>query len=449
MHRCSWGIALALAFGLAANASAQIPMPEMLQRMMPSSQPEETLQRVVIVSRHGVRAPIVSLVERSSWASDPWPTWSEPDGNLTARGTLLAEQMGRYYRQYMNQQAAMPAEGCPARGSVFVYADTPERTRGTAKALIEGMAGANCGITFRTHGDVKVDSLFHPLEAGVCKLDPLSAQARVIERVAGNLNNATRDFKSQFETLQSALGCCKPTLCTAFGKGEKCTLTDLPTVMSPRVDGSGIDLLGALAIGSSAAELLLLEYADGKPQPEVGWGRVTNAQMQQAFRLHTEAYDLMQRTPYLAKKRGSALLWRVAQVVTSARSLGFGLADPAARDAKFVAYVGHDTNISNLAGMLDTSWLQPGYQRNQTPPAGALMFEVKEGTDKKLRVYASYVAQSLEQMRTLAPLTLEAPPVKTPLRLPGCSASTPGGIACTLEEFAVAVRNVVDRECVE
>ena len=110
MHRCSWGIALALAFGLAANASAQIPMPEMLQRMMPSSQPEETLQRVVIVSRHGVRAPIVSLVERSSWASDPWPTWSEPDGNLTARGTLLAEQMGRYYRQYMNQQAAMPAE---------------------------------------------------------------------------------------------------------------------------------------------------------------------------------------------------------------------------------------------------------------------------------------------------------------------------------------------------
>jgi 4-phytase/acid phosphatase len=446
MHRCSRVVAFALLVGLAAGARAQ--MPEMLQRMMPSSQGEETLQKVVIVSRHGVRAPIVSLAERTSWASDPWPTWSEPDGDLTARGALLAVQMGRYYRQYLNQQAAMPTEGCPARGSVFVYADTPERTKRTAQALIEGLAGANCGITLRTRGDVKVDALFHPLESGVCKLDPLAAQARVIERVAGNLNNATRDFRTQFEALQSVLGCCKPALCTAFGKGEKCTLTDLPTVMSPRVDGSGIDLLGALAIGSSAAELLLLEYADGKPQPEVGWGRVTNAQMQQTFRLHTEAYDLMQRTPYLAKKRGSALLSRVAQVVTSARSLGFGLADPAARDAQFVAYVGHDTNLFNLAGMLDTSWLQPGYQRNQTPPAGALMFEVKEGGDKKLRVYTSYVAQSLEQMRTLAPLTLEAPPVKTPLRLPGCSASTPG-FACTLEEFAVAVRNVVDRECVE
>jgi 4-phytase/acid phosphatase len=438
---------LALVLGLAANASAQMQMPEMLQRMLPSSQPEETLQKVVIVSRHGVRAPIVSLVERSAWASDPWPAWNEPDGDLTARGALLAVQMGRYYRQYLNQQAATPAEGCPALGSAFVYADTPERTKRTAQALVEGLAGANCGIAVRTRGDVKVDALFHPLEAGVCKLDPLTAQARVIERVAGNLNNATRDFKSQFDTLQTALGCCKPTLCTAFGKGEKCTLSELPTAMSPRVDGSGIDLLGALAIGSSAAELLLLEYADGRP--DVAWGRATSVQMLQAFRVHTEAYDLMQRTPYLARKRGSALLWRVAQVVTSARSLGFGLADPAARDAKFVAYVGHDTNIFNLAGMLDTSWLQPGYQRNQTPPTGALMFEVKEGTDKKLRVYASYVAQSLEQMRTLAPLTLEAPPVKTPLRLPGCSASTPGGMACTLEEFAVAVRNVVDRECVE
>lgn len=444
MHRVSWGVALALVLGLAAEASAQ--MPEMLQRLMPSTQGEETLQKVVIVSRHGVRAPIMSLAERTSWARDPWPTWSEPDGDLTARGAQLAAQMGRYYRQYLNAQGAMPAEGCPARGSVFVYADTPERTKRTAQALIDGLADASCGITFRTRGDVKVDALFHPLEAGVCKLDPLVAQARVIERVAGNLNNASRDFKSQFDTLQSTLGCCKPTLCTAFGRGEKCTLPELPTVMSPRVDGSGIDLLGALAIGSSAAELLLLEYADGKP--DVAWGRATKVQMLQTFRLHTEAYDLMQRTPYLARKRGSALLWRVAQVVTSARSLGFGLADPATRDAKFVAYVGHDTNLFNLAGMLDTSWLQPGYQRNQTPPAGALVFEVKEGGDKKLRVYTSYVAQSLEQMRTLAPLTLEAPPVKTPLRLPGCSASTPG-FPCTLEEFAVATRNVIDRECVE
>ena len=139
---------------------------------------------------------------------------------------------------------------------------------------------------------------------------------------------------------------------------------------------------------------------------------------------------------------------RVAAAVTSGRSSGFGAADPAVRDAKFVAYVGHDTNIANLAGILDVTWTQAGYQRNQTPPAGALVFEVRVGPDKKQRVYTSYVAQSLEQMRKATPLTLEAPPLKTPLRLRGCSATTPG-FPCLIEEFAVVVRNALDRDCVD
>ena len=84
-----------------------------------------------------------------------------------------------------------------------------------------------------------------------------------------------------------------------------------------------------------------------------------------------------------------------------------------ARDAKFVAYVGHDTNIANLAGIMDVTWTQAGYQRNQTPPAGALVFEVRLGPDKKQRVYTSYLAQSPEQMRKAVPLTLELPPAES------------------------------------
>jgi hypothetical protein len=51
-------------------------------------------------------------------------------------------------------------------------------------------------------------------------------------------------------------------------------------------------------------------------------------------------------------------------------------------------------------------------------------------------------------MRKLSPLTLEAPPLKTPLRLRGCSANTPG-FPCLIDEFAVVVRNALDRDCVE
>ena len=412
-----------------------------------AAQADGVLQKIVIVSRHGVRTAIPAAAELATWSAQPWSGWSEPPGYLTARGAQLATLMGGYYRQYAAAQALFPAEGCPPAGSVYFYADVVERTKMTAQSLLEGLA-PGCNLTYRTKGDVKIDGLFHPLDAGVCKIDPMTAQTRILERAGGNLNGMTRDLKSSFDSLQAVLDCCKPSLCTAFGKGEQCKLADLPTALSPHADGSGIGIIGALAIASTASELLLLEYADGKPAAEVGWGRVTPAQMQQTFRLHTEQFSLTERTPYLARRMGSSLLSRVAQAVTSSRSLGFGVPEPTVRDAKFVAFVGHDTNIFNLAGMMDTTWLQPGYVRNQTPPAGALMFEVREGADKKLRVYTSYVAQSLEQMRNVAPLTLEAPPVKSPLRLPGCSAATPG-FPCAIEEFAVAMRNSLDRDCVQ
>jgi hypothetical protein len=74
-------------------------------------------------------------------------------------------------------------------------------------------------------------------------------------------------------------------------------------------------------------------------------------------------------------------------------------------------FVGHDTNIANMAGMLGLSWLIPGYQRDDTPPGGALVFELWRASatgDHTVRTY--YMAQTLEQMRKALPVTLNAPP---------------------------------------
>lgn len=412
------------------------------------AQGDDVLVKLVVVSRHGVRTPLPPSTELATWAAQPWPDWNQPAGALTPRGAQLASLMGRYYRLFASEAGAITAAGCPAAGTAYVYADNVERTQATAQALLDGFA-PNCALVYRTRAQKSPDPLFHPLETGVCRVDPLTAQTKVLERAGGDLNTLARDMKAPFDTLQSALQCCAPALCTAFGRGDKCTLAELPTALSPGVDGAGLGMIGSLAIASSAAELFLLEYADNLPLSDVAWGRVTPAQMRDTWRLHTLQYDLMQRTPYLARRMGSALLHKVGAAVTSARQLGFGVPDPAVRDAKFVAYVGHDTNIWNLAGILDVSWLQPPYQRNQTPPAGALVFEVREAAaDKKLRVYASYIAQSPDQMRNATPLSAESLPLRTALRVPGCSTAAPG-FPCAIEEFAVALRNVIDRDCVE
>ena len=408
---------------------------------------DEVLQKVVIVSRHGVVAPTISPAELDSWSSRPWPAWNEPMGNLTARGAQLAKLLGQFHRGYLVAEQMLPEQGCPPRGTVYVHADLDERTRATAQALIDGLA-PGCGIAYRSKPDAAIDGIFHPVAAGVCQIDAMAAQTGILQRVAGDLNSVPRDFKAPFDALQAGMDCCKPALCVAFGRPEGCKLAELPTVLSPLPNGKGIDLLGALGIASTATEIMLLQYAEGMDASQVAWGRLNPTQMLQAFRLHTEAFDLMERTPYLARRQGSALLMRAAVAVTSGHSSGLGAVESAVRDAKIIAYVGHDTNIANLAGIMDVTWTQTGYQRNQTPPGGALVFEVRLGADKKQRVYSSYVAQSLEQMRKMTPLTLEVPPLKTPLRLRGCSANTPG-FPCLIDEFAVVIRNALDRDCVE
>ena len=109
-------------------------------------------------------------------------------------------------------------------------------------------------------------------------------------------------------------------------------------------------------------------------------------------------------------------------------------------------FVGHDTNIANLSGMLDATWLLPGYEANETPPTGALVFEVRASGAGPL-VYLSYVAQTPDQMRNVTHLTLAAPPLRQPIRIAACS-SDAAGFPCTLESFGKAVAAALEPECI-
>ena len=434
---------------LASTAPSALAAP----RTTPAA--DGTLVKVVVLSRHGVRSPIPSQSELDAWTASPWPIWDCDGkvcdrGQLTPRGRMLAEQMGTYYRGYLAE--LIPADQCPDAREVFVWADVTERTRETGLALLRGFRPPSCNLAqyFHTaHG--AHDRIFHPVRGGDerCKLDPARAERDMTARAGGSLSHVARRLHNELTTAQSALRCCQPSLCqAAWNKTcrqpppapKACTLTDrLPSclVRHPETGpATQVTLGGALRMASTFAELLLLEYANGFAQSEVGWGRITRAQMTQVFRLHTTAFALEQRTPYVAALQGSMLLRKILLALKDEADDSAGSA-PAG--AKLVAYVGHDTNIANVAGMLSLSWRQPGYQRNQTPPAGALIFELRQ-TDEEVRtVYAYYVAQSLDDMRNASGTA----PVRTRVRIPGCGSGT----ACSLDNFAKLVERALDPDC--
>src|SRR5208283_5751766 len=158
------------------------------------------------------------------------------------------------------------------------------------------------------------------------------------------------------------------------------------------------------ATGSTLSEDFLLEYANGLTGADLGWGRLTKENLFSVLELHRVYTDLMRRTPALARIHGSNLLAHVlcsmGQAV-SGKPVSGALGN--AGDALLVL-TGHDTNLSNISGMLGLSWHLPGYQPDDTPPGGALIFSLwqQPGTAHYF-VRTQYLAQTLQQMRSAAP----------------------------------------------
>jgi 4-phytase/acid phosphatase len=407
-----------------------------------ASAADDELLSAVVVSRHGVRSPTATQPPLATIAADPWPSWSVPPGYLTQRGAELARLLGGYYRESYVAQGLLPAQGCPRPGDVFAWADVDQRTRATAEALLKGMF-PDCGLTPGHRTDAKIDPLFHPTRAGTCRIDPAQAREAVLDRVGGNFTIITAAHRSELAAMQSVLKCCAPAVCRASGATAPCTLGELSNAIAGSHDR--VRLAGPIAIGSTASEVFLLEYAQGLPENQVAWGRASTPQaMRPLWRLHTLQFDLMQRTPYLAARQGSALVQRI--LATMRRSIN-GRADvsqPAG--AKLTLLVGHDTNLANIGGMLGIHWSLPSYLPDQTPPAGALHFELLRSRQTGIHgVRVRFISQTPEQMRQTAPLDRAHPPEQAIASIEGCATSAGG--TCPWTAFEALARKAIDHAC--
>jgi 4-phytase/acid phosphatase len=325
----------------------------------------EELKFVVIVTRHGVRPPTVSNDQIDPYSAEPWPKWDVPPGYLTAHGRALMKLFGAYDRAQFARAGLFTPSGCADAEHVYFWADTDERTIETGRALAEGML-PGCTVQVHSAPVGTRDPLFNPVAAGVGHADPDLAAAAVSGRIGGHPEALLTAYRPAFETMQQVL---------AAGKAVKQSLLELPVSLGPAKGGLA-EMRGPLATAVSLAEDFLLEYTNGMQGDDLGWGRLTESNLREMMMLHTAYTDLMWRAPQIGRTLASNLLSAVAKAMEQAVA---GKAVPGAIGRpgdRMVVIVGHDANLSNIAGTLDLAWLLPGYQPNDTPPGGALVFEL-------------------------------------------------------------------------
>lgn len=383
------------------------------------------LVRVVVVTRHGVRPPTQSNADLAKYADKAWPDWPVAPGELTPHGGETVRLMGVTLRETYRAHGLLPRTGCAGAGQVTVWADgTDQRTREsgriTAKALQPG-----CGVAAPFANTLPRDPIFGGSDAGACHLDQDKLHA-AMAAAAADPSVVGIQVGPALEKLQAIFA---PNACKG---GAGYCFSNAGSGASGPMAGSVLPATGGLT------EDLLLEYADGKPMSDVGFGRASAADIAAVMPLHERAFGQIRANSYVSAARGAPMARVILAALAGKPAAGGPQSGP---DLKLMALSGHDTNLVLMAGVFGLAWTLPG-EPDSTAPATALAFELwSDGARQYVRPVVFF--ETMEQLRTLQPARAQA----LPLNFKDCGAGPKG--SCPLETITHRVEALLPPGCGE
>ncbi|MDE7548385.1 phosphoanhydride phosphohydrolase [Acetobacter fabarum] len=356
---------------------------------LPSTQRGAMLERVVLLTRHGIRSPTKPPRTLQAQTGHAWAQWPVAPGDLTEHGRQALAQMVVLVRQYYTQAGLLQSGGCPTSASIAIWADAKDhRTRESGGIWADQLAPP-CGLRANALPDGQEDPIFAGLPA------PLSAQEQsaITQEFSQRAHTQPPGVAASMTTLQGVLA---PTACAT--NTPHCLRASKTTLVWKK---GRPHLAGGIATGGTAAENLLLEYAQGMPaQAEPFGGRDPAPLIGQVFPLHTEESWLVRRLPTLAAHKGAPMAAAVQNTLAGKPVDGI---PTVTEQTKLLVLAGHDTNLDALATLYGLDWSFAD-QPDPTAPDTTLAFELWR-TAHGPYIVVRLFHQGLEALRTLAPPT--------------------------------------------
>ena len=298
----------------------------------------------------------------------------------TSRRTVvtLMTLFGSYYRMYFADAGLLHSTGCQDAGHVHILADAESRTLETGNALAAGMM-PGCGIRIQDRQAMEKIRFLVRLAAGIGKPDRALAAASISGRIGANPDALTKFTDPNSRRCVSYSSVAPPrTPCPAEEKPGKRSVLKQPSSL----EASKGDHCGRPARPTQNRVDAFGRFPARVPEwdgwQNLGWGRLDAGKLMEVMRLHAAYADLARQTPYVARVQGSNLLSHILRSMEQAAKGSAVTGSLGESGDRVLVIVGHDTNISNIAGMLGIDWLLDGYQPDDTPPGSALVFELWE-----------------------------------------------------------------------
>lgn len=363
------------------------------------------LEKVVILSRHGIRTALQNTLEFIDQATPyQWPKWDHPYGYLTTRGGALEVYFGHYLSQWLEKHNIKITNNSH---DLFVYANSLQRTVATAQFIVAG-AYAGCDITINHKYPIeRMDPIFDP------SLEEDSAQFK--QAVLRDIEQADK-AQSIFKNLAPAYQILSDILDykqSELYKQYQCELADIPLELYFKKNEEPA-LLGALAVGISVVDSFLLQYYSAFPKNQIAWGKIDSLeQWQQIVQIRNQYINLICHTKTLATRAAAKLINMIDELMQQQYTVNL--------------LVGHDSTIASLLGALDFEEYQLPHQYETTPIGGKVIFQrFKHSLTGKHYFKAEYVYQSFEQLYTGQALDINNPPEHFQLKLKNASLNSDG-----------------------
>ena len=412
---------------------------------------DTTLRQIIIFGRHGVRSPTVSPSNLAVFSSRTYPDFGVPPGYLTPHGQQAEVLLGTYYRDYLLHERLLTGNAQADAGRSYFRANSIQRSNITAAALAAGLIP---GITVPVHSYPlgETDPVFDPIAAKVAAVDPVRA-ATEVQGIFNSGAALASGYSGELSLIRSLLfdypNGVQPPPATPSGKVDP-TAQPIPlSAVTTTLSTGNVVNAGGLLTTLTAADPFVMEYTDGLPLKDVGWGQLSLDALSQQTRIIGLSFDIAFRTPYLDQVQSSNA---ASHVLRSMEQAVIGDAVPGAfgdAGSRVTAIISSDVYVTGLAGLLHLHWLLPGYQPDFCPPGGALVFELRQSRSSgEYLVRAFYTAQTFDQLRNLTPLTIENPPATMQLLIPGGRESA-GSLDVRFDTFQKLLRNAIGPKYVQ
>lgn len=366
------------------------------------------LEKVTVVSRHGVRAPLESYLntlDEMTGKGYQWTRWSVPGSNLTLRGGALETLFGEYFRLWLDDEHFVLDST-----DIYFGASSKQRTIATARSFAAGMLPLmSIPVNYKVDDNGNIDYLdqdYLPLLNDRCTTDgsfDISAFQAEAYRELGELQAPSYSFLEKVLRMKHSNYARK--------RGNE-HFDNLVSVSLDFYDKNGNPLepkmKGGLKDANMASDAFILQYYEMEKAKDAAFGRRLNFNDWKRLASTKEYYGeiLFTKAPIISVNISHCMLKRIQSEMLP-------------EGHKFSFLCSHDSMIAAvLASLRTVPYELPNTIEPKTPIGFKLVFE--QWTDDSNRyIRARLVYQSSEQIREMTPMDLSNPPMSYDLSFTG------------------------------